>query len=196
MFLETSSDRGSIEIVCGCMFSGKTEELIRRMRRAKIAGLQAILFKPEIDIRYHKQQVVSHNATNMDGVPVKDSSEILQFITNQKVVGIDEAQFFDDDLPNVCAHLASLDKRVIIAGLDTDFMGRPFGPMPQLLATAEFVTKLHAICMVCGKTANHSFRKTRSNLTIEIGETDLYEARCRHCFNEGMGKKEDQIGLF
>ena len=196
MFLESSSFNGSIEVICGCMFSGKTEELIRRIKRARIAGLETILFKLVIDIRYHKEKIVSHNANSIDSYTVSNSKEILNKIEGQSVIGIDEAQFFDEDVVELCKYLASQNKRVIVAGLDMDFLGRPFGPMPYLLSISEFVTKLHAICKHCGNTATHSYRKTRSNLTVEIGETDIYEARCRKCFEKGQDLKEEQIGLF
>jgi len=196
MFLESSSYKGSLEVICGCMFSGKTEELIRRIKRARIAGLETILFKPEIDIRYHKEKIVSHNANSIDSYTVSSSKDILSRIDNQSVIGIDEAQFFDQDIVELCKYLASQNKRVIIAGLDMDFLGRPFGPMPNLLAISEFVTKLHAICKHCGNTATHTYRKTKSNQMVEIGETDIYEARCRKCFEKGQDLKEEQIGLF
>ena len=178
------------------MFSGKTEELIRRIKRARIAGLETILFKPVIDIRYHKEKIVSHNRNSMDGITVSNSKDILNQIKDQTVIGIDEAQFFDQEVVELSKYLTSQNKRVIIASLDMDFLGRPFGPMPFLLSISEYVTKLHAICKHCGNTATHTYRKTRSNQTVEIGETDIYEARCRKCFEKGQDLKEEQIGLF
>ncbi len=155
MFLEHTSDRsrkkGWIEVVCGSMFSGKTEELIRRLRRAEFAKQRVGIFKPGTDTRYHESDVVSHDKRTIPSIPVRDSAALLQQAGDLEVVGIDEAQFFDEHLPRVCEQLASQGVRVIVAGLDMDFQGRPFGPMPQLLAIAEFVTKVHAICMRCGE---------------------------------------------
>lgn len=177
---------GWIEVICGSMFSGKTEELIRRLKRAKIANKNIIVFKPKIDNRYHETHIMSHDENSFHSVPVEYASEILQHITKElEVVAIDEAQFFDDDLQNVCNELAYRGKRVIIAGLDLDYLGKPFGPMPQLLASAEYVTKLHAICMVCGNTAQYSYRKNNdSKEQVLVGTKDVYEARCRKCFND------------
>ncbi|MFM6976144.1 MAG: thymidine kinase [Sphingobacteriaceae bacterium] len=174
---------GSIEVICGSMFSGKTEELIRRLKRAKIAKLNVEIFKPKTDTRYDETAVVSHDANSIQSTPVESSSAILLLGTNTQVVGIDEAQFFDNELPEVCTQLANKGIRVIIAGLDMDFAGKPFGPMPALMAIAEDVTKVHAICLQCGAPANHSFRTVASESTILLGEKDSYEPRCRDCFN-------------
>lgn len=173
---------GWIEVVCGSMFSGKTEELIRRLNRAKIARQKVEIFKPAIDKRYHVADIVSHNDNSIRSTPVDTAEEILLLSGDCDVVGIDEAQFFDNALVDVCNKLAGSGKRVIVAGLDMDFQGAPFGSMPQLMATAEFVTKVHAICMVCGGIAQYSFRTSASQSQILLGETDSYEARCRHCY--------------
>lgn len=176
---------GWIEVVCGSMFSGKTEELIRRLKRAKIANKTIIVFKPKIDNRYHETHITSHDENSFHSIPVEYASEIISLVTSEtEVVAIDEAQFFDDDLLSVCNELAILGKRIIVAGLDLDYLGKPFGPMPQLLASAEYVTKLHAICMVCGNTAQYSYRKNNtSKEQVLVGTKDLYEARCRKCFH-------------
>lgn len=188
MFLEPSfhtQRRGWIEVICGSMFSGKTEELIRRLRRARIADQAVEIFKPLKDTRYSSDEVVSHDARTISSHPVGSSEEILTVASNIDVIGIDEAQFFDDQLPMVCEQLANRGHRVIIAGLDMDFRGRPFGPMPDLLASAEYITKLHAICNHCGNLATHTYRLTPDVETVVVGEKDIYEARCRHCFNLG-----------
>ncbi len=187
MFVEPhtgSEKRGWIEVVCGSMFSGKTEELIRRLKRAVIAGRKVEIFKPHIDIRYDEESIVSHDKRSIPSTPVSNSQSILVLASGVDVIGIDEAQFFDEQLPDVCNKLASAGSRVIIAGLDMDFTGKPFGPMPALLSMAEYVTKLHAICMQCGSPASYSFRLTASEQQIELGEKDIYEPRCRHCFNK------------
>ncbi|GIV40044.1 MAG: thymidine kinase [Thermonema sp.] len=173
---------GWIEVICGAMFSGKTEELIRRIRRAKIAKQKVGIFKPAIDTRYHHEEVVSHNANSIPSVPVPRAEDILPLASEYEVVGIDEAQFFDEKLPRVATELANQGKRVIIAGLDMDYQGKPFGCMPELMAIAEFVTKVHAICVRCGALASYSFRKVAAHDTILLGETDSYEPRCRRCF--------------
>lgn len=165
------------------MFSGKTEELIRRLRRAQIAKLEVEIFKPKTDTRYHDTAVVSHNSNSIQSTPVENSSAILLLSSNTQVVGIDEAQFFDDELPDVCIKLANKGIRVIIAGLDMDFKGQPFGPMPALMAISEDVTKVHAICVVCGSPASFSYRKVANDSTILLGEKESYEPRCRICFN-------------
>ena len=175
--------RGSIEVICGSMFSGKTEELIRRLRRAQIAKLEVEIFKPKTDTRYDDTAVVSHNSNSIQSTPVENSSAILLLSSNTQVVGIDEAQFFDGELPDVCIKLANKGIRVIIAGLDMDFKGKPFGPMPALMAIAEEVTKVHAICVVCGSPASFSYRKVANDSTILLGEKESYEPRCRICFN-------------
>jgi len=180
---------GWIEVICGSMFSGKTEELLRRLRRAQIAHQRVELFKPAFDNRYSATDVVSHNRQSWAGRPVEASFDILSAATNCEVIGIDEAQFFDENLPEVCRELANLGKRVIIAGLDMDSNGEPFGTMPILMATAEFVTKVNAICMQCGATAAYSFRLVASTEQKFLGETDHYEARCRRCFVNGMRAK-------
>ncbi len=174
---------GSIEVICGSMFSGKTEELIRRLKRAKIAQLNVEIFKPQTDVRYDDSDVVSHDANSIPSTPVENSSAILLLGTNTQVVGIDEAQFFDMELPAVCTQLANRGIRVIVAGLDMDFQGKPFGPMPALMAIAEDVSKVHAICLQCGAPANHSYRTVASEHTILLGEKESYEPRCRDCFN-------------
>lgn len=166
------------------MFSGKTEELIRRMKRAEFAQQKVEIFKPNIDIRYHEEDVVSHEGNSIRSTPVPASSNILLLANDVEVVGIDEAQFFDNELPHVCEELANQGVRVIIAGLDMDFKGAPFGPMPALMAKAEYVTKVHAICLRCGDLAQFSYRKTESKSVVLLGETLEYEPLCRKCFNE------------
>lgn len=188
MFLEPSfrgQRSGWIEVVCGSMFSGKTEELIRRLKRAKIANQRVEVFKPSKDIRYDSSNVVSHDENSLISKPIQHSSEILGSLGEVQVVGIDEAQFFDDELPDVCERLAIRGVRVIVAGLDMDFKGRPFGPMPQLLSIAEYITKLHAICHHCGSLATHSYRLSSDEETVVLGEKDKYEARCRICYQMG-----------
>ena len=188
MFIEpnfTGERRGWIEVICGSMFSGKTEELIRRLKRAKIANLKVEIFKPAIDIRFDETAVISHDLNSIHSAPVADAGMILQLVNNVDIVGIDEAQFFDDKLTNACETLASQGIRVIVAGLDMDFRGKPFGPMPQLLAVADFITKLHAICVRCGNLASMSYRKSASEEQVLLGEQDVYEPRCRKCFYEG-----------
>lgn len=198
MFLEPQSKiagehtSGSIEVICGCMFSGKTEELIRRLRRATIAKQNVEIFKPAIDTRYDNDDVVSHNKTSIRSTPVQFASDILLLAGDSDVIGIDEAQFFDDQIVDVCRKLANSGKRVIVAGLDMDAYGKPFGPMPYLLAIAEFVTKLHAICAISGSLASFSYKLTESEKTVELGETDIYEARNRKYFYEGQKEKQDK----
>lgn len=174
---------GSIEVICGSMFSGKTEELIRRLRRAQIAKLHVEIFKPKLDIRYSESAIVSHNQNSIQSTPVDHSTSILLLGTDTEVVGIDEAQFFDHELPHVCDQLANKGIRVIVAGLDMDFQGKPFGPMPAIMAIAELVTKVHAVCVQCGGPATYSFRTTSNESTILLGEKESYEPRCRTCFN-------------
>jgi thymidine kinase len=166
------------------MFSGKTEELIRRLKRAKIAQLQVEIFKPASDIRYHEEDIVSHNQNSIRSTPVLSSSEIVLLAGDCDVVGLDEAQFFDDNIVEVCITLANQGKRVIIAGLDMDFKGNPFGSMPQLMAIAEYVTKVHAVCVLCGGVAQYSYRTVNQQQTVLLGETESYQARCRTCFNK------------
>jgi thymidine kinase len=182
VFKRRSELGGSVEVICGSMFSGKTEELIRRLRRAQIARLNVEIFKPKTDTRYHETEVVSHNHNSIPSTPVDSSSAILLLGSHVQVVGIDEAQFFDDELPYVCNTLANKGVRVIIAGLDMDFQGRPFGPMPALMAMAESVTKVHAVCVKCGNEALYSYRLVPSDAKILLGEMESYEPRCRHCF--------------
>ena len=190
MFLERAASRsqrkGWVEVICGSMFSGKTEELIRRLRRAEFAKQKVEIFKPGVDTRYDENNVVSHEGTTIRSTPVPSSSNLLLLAGDIEVVGIDEAQFFDDGLPAVCVQLAGQGVRVIIAGLDMDFQGRPFGPMPQLMAMAEFVTKVHAICMRCGDLATFSHRTTASQELVVLGETDSYEPLCRGCFDAAV----------
>jgi thymidine kinase len=186
MFIEPinhSQQAGWIEVVCGSMFSGKTEELIRRLKRAKIANMHVGIFKPFIDIRYHSGKIVSHDENTINAIPVKGSNEILADTEPYNVVGIDEAQFFDEEIVTVCESLANAGKRVIVAGLDMDYTGKPFGPMPALLSVANFVTKLHAVCIKCGGIASYSHRISSNTDQVVLGEKDHYEARCRKCFN-------------
>jgi thymidine kinase len=171
------------------MFSGKTEELIRRLNRARIAKQKVEIFKPAIDTRYDEEDVVSHDSNAVKSNPVQNASQILFYAEEFEVVGIDEAQFFDDELINVCNELANRGKRVIVAGLDMDFTGKPFGPIPQLMATAEYVTKVHAICIRCGNLANYSHRTTQEDKLVLLGETDAYEPLCRKCFIEANTNK-------
>mgnify|MGYP000110721068 CR=1 FL=1 len=186
MFLESSGHhsrrKGAIEVICGSMFSGKTEELIRRLKRARIAKQKVEIFKPQIDMRYDDQNIVSHDANSITSTPLPGSANILLLSHDVDVVGIDEAQFFDNELPNVCETLANNGLRVIVAGLDMDFLGKPFGPMPQLLAIADYITKVHAICMHCGDLAHHSFRTVADNSLIMLGEKESYIPLCRSCF--------------
>jgi thymidine kinase len=192
MFLESKSNRDSkkgwIEVITGSMFSGKTEELLRRLKRARIANQKVEIFKPVIDVRYSEEEVVSHDNNAIHSTPVDSSGNILLLTGNVDVVGIDEAQFFDNNLPEVCAQLAGQGIRVIVAGLDMDFKGNPFGPIPKLLAIAEYVTKVHAICMRCGDLANFSHRLNDEEKTIMLGEKLEYEPLCRSCFEEAVKK--------
>jgi thymidine kinase len=183
---ESVGRAGWIEVICGCMFSGKTEELIRRLNRALIAKQNVEIFKPVTDKRYHEQNIVSHNETSIRSTPVNFASDILLLAGDCDVVGIDEAQFFDDAITEVCNTLANSGKRVIVAGLDMDYEGKPFGPMPNLLAVAEFVTKVRAICAQTGELASYSFRLTENNSQVMLGQKTEYEARSRRSFFEGM----------
>ncbi len=188
MFLEPaykSQRSGWIEVICGSMFSGKTEELIRRLKRARIANQKVEIFKPSKDTRYDERKVVSHDENALLSKPILTSKELLAILEDTEVVGIDEAQFFDAQLPDICQELAVKGKRIIIAGLDMDFRGQPFGPMPALMAVAEYITKVHAICPHCGNLATHSYRLSGENETIVLGEKDKYEPRCRLCFTMG-----------
>lgn len=173
---------GWIEVICGCMFSGKTEELIRRLRRAQIAKQEVSIFKPKVDTRYSREHIVSHSEQSIVSHPVDDASEILNLGREAQVIGIDEAQFFKVNLVDVCETLAGRGKRVIVAGLDQDYRGKPFEPIPQLLAVAEYITKTLAICVVCGNPADRTQRKTHQHDRVVIGAKDIYEARCRRCF--------------
>ena len=184
MFIEPNikgERRGWIEVICGSMFSGKTEELIRRLKRAKIANLKVEIFKPGIDVRYDETKVVSHDANAIQSTPVDNSQKILLLSQDVDVVGIDEAQFFDEEITNVCETLATKGVRVIVAGLDMDYLGKPFGQMPNLLSIADYITKLHAICVQCGNIANISYRKIAQEGQVLLGEKDIYEPRCRTC---------------
>lgn len=187
MFIEPnlSGERiGWIEVICGSMFSGKTEELIRRLKRVKIANLKVEIFKPSIDTRYDEIQVVSHDDNAIHSTPIDNSQTILLMANDVDVVGIDEAQFFDPEIVNVCQTLAMRGIRVIVAGLDMDYKGKPFGAMPNLLAIADYITKLHAICVKCGNIANISYRKTTQDGQLLLGEKDIYEPRCRKCYHK------------
>ncbi|HKJ43380.1 MAG TPA: thymidine kinase [Sunxiuqinia sp.] len=188
MFLERDvshrKNGGIIEVIAGAMFSGKTEELIRRLRRAQYARQQVEIFKPVIDTRYSQDEVVSHDENSIQSTPVENSSNILLLAGNVDVVGIDEAQFFDKGLVEVCQKLANLGTRVIIAGLDMDFQGRPFGPMPDLMAVADYVSKVHAICMRCGSVAQFSHRLVSNEKQVLLGEKSEYEPLCRECYNK------------
>jgi len=191
-FLENSvrstGKRGSIEVITGSMFSGKTEELIRRLRRAQFAGLKVEIFKPSLDNRYSDIRVVSHDEKSIVSTPVDNASAILLLAGDVDVIGVDEAQFFDNSIVEVCNKLADKGIRVIATGLDMDFMGNPFGPIPALLSIAEYVTKLHAICMRCGNLAQYSFRKSDEDQVVVLGEKDKYEPLCRSCYNEALKK--------
>ena len=183
VFRRRGESGGSIEVICGYMFSGKTEELMRRLKRARIARLSVGIFSPKADIRYGENALVSHNANSIPSMPVSKASAILLPGSQVQVVGIDEAQFFDNELPEICNILANKGVRVIIAGLDMDFQGRPFGPMPALMAIAESVTKLHAVCVKCGNPALYSYRLVAEDGQILLGEKESYEPRCRICYN-------------
>lgn len=180
--LSSRRHRGWVEVVCGSMFSGKTEELIRRLKRALLAQQKVEIFKPKIDVRYSEKKVVSHNETAIHSTPVSFSNDILLRAVSCDVVGIDEVQFFDDEIVDVVNKLANDGKRVIVAGLDMDYLGRPFSPMDDLLAVAEYVTKVHAICMQCGSIASYTHRRIKGDKQVMIGEKDIYEALCRSCF--------------
>ncbi len=188
MFLEPNfrgQRSGWIEVICGSMFSGKTEELIRRLKRARIANQKVEIFKPKKDSRYDETNVVSHDENTILSIPVEKSTEIIALSTGNNVIGIDEAQFFDEDLVRVVQKLAVRGMRVIVAGLDMDFKGVPFGPMPDLLAVAEYITKVHAICPHCGSLATHSYRLSEESEQVVLGEKDKYEPRCRVCYEMG-----------
>ena len=191
MFLENAKKAGSIEVICGSMFSGKTEELIRRMKRAQFAKQSIKIYKPCIDVRYSEEDVVSHDAHSITSTPIDTPAKMLDMIGQVEVIGIDEAQFFDGSIVEVVQTLANNGIRVIIAGLDTDFLGKPFGPMPALMAVAEDIQKVHAICVKCGSPANHSHRLSKSNELVVLGETDIYEPLCRHCYNSAIKEEKE-----
>ncbi len=174
-------DTGWIEVITGCMFSGKTEELIRRLRRAQIAKQKVKIFKPKIDSRYSQESIVSHNEQSLPSILIEDIIEVLNYADDAQVIGIDEAQFFNDSVVHICNLLASRGKRVIVAGLDQDYTGKPFEPIPQLLAIAEYITKQHAICVVCGNPADKTQRKIAESERVIVGAANIYEARCRKC---------------
>ena len=185
MFIEPNirgERRGWIEVICGSMFSGKTEELIRRLKRVKIANLKVEIFKPALDTRFDEVRIISHDTNEIHSTPIDNSQKILLLAQDVDVIGIDEAQFFDSELPNVCDQLAYRGMRVIVAGLDMDFTGKPFGQMPFIMAKADYVTKLHAICVKCGHIANYSYRKIPNEDQVMLGATDAYEPRCRKCY--------------
>ena len=193
MFLENSirdtKRLGWIEVIAGSMFSGKTEELIRRLKRARFANLKVEIFKPVVDTRYSEREVVSHDANMILSTPVQTASNILLLVNDVDVVGIDEAQFFDKGLADVCNSLADKGIRVIVAGLDMDYKGRPFGPIPALFSIAEYITKVHAICMRCGNLAHYSYRKTDTDKLVVLGEKDNYEPLCRACYLKATKSK-------
>lgn len=187
--IDQQQTSGWIEVICGSMFSGKTEELIRRLNRAKIADLKVEIFKPATDTRYHESNVVSHDKKEIRSTPVQFANDILLLASDCDLVGIDEAQFFDNAVVDVSVKLANQGKRVIVAGLDMDYLAKPFEPMNDLMAVAEFVTKTHAICMNCGAIASYTYRLDDSDKQVLLGEKDVYQARCRRCYNEGMLSK-------
>lgn len=194
MFIEpnlTGERRGWIEVICGSMFSGKTEELIRRLKRARIANLKVEIFKPGIDVRYDEVNIVSHDANAILSTPIDNSQKILLLAQEVDVIGIDEAQFFDDEIAHVCQELANRGARVIVAGLDMDFMGKPFGQMPYLLAVADYITKLHAICVDCGNIASFSYRLGKNQEQVLLGEKDEYQPLCRKHYFEKMKKDQE-----
>ena len=192
MFSENTKKTGCIEVICGSMFSGKTEELIRRLKRAQFAKQKIEIFKPTIDKRYSDLDVVSHDSTTIPCTPIKTPARMLNIGQDVQVVGIDEAQFFDESIIEVCQTLANRGIRVIVAGLDTDYLGKPFGPMPGLMAIAEDVQKVHAICVRCGNLANHSHRLSTSRKLVVLGEKDVYEPLCRKCYNEAVAEEKSE----
>ena len=191
MFSEIFKKSGSVEVICGSMFSGKTEELIRRLRRAQFAGQKIAIFKPKVDVRYSEDNVVSHDLKSVPSTAISSPTEIFLMDSDVRVVGIDEAQFFDDSLIKVVQTLANRGVRVIVAGLDTDYLGKPFGPMPALMAIAEEVQKVHAICVKCGNLANHSHRLTKDQNLVVLGEKDVYEPLCRDCYNKAIAAEKE-----
>ena len=192
MFLESAKKAGSIEVICGSMFSGKTEELIRRMKRAQFAKQKVEIYKPCIDVRYSEDKVVSHDSHSIPSTPIDSPAKMLELSSDVEVVGVDEAQFFDSSIVEVVQALANKGIRVIIAGLDTDFLGKPFGPMPALMAVAEDIQKVHAICVRCGSPANHSQRLSKSEELVLLGEKDEYEPLCRHCYNAAVEAEKNK----
>ena len=188
MFLEQfpieGKQHGWIEVICGSMFSGKTEELIRRLKRVEFAQQKLLLFKPAIDDRYHEENLVSHKGSSFQAIPVNSSADILNHWKKERIVAIDEAQFFDHDLVSVCNDLAKQGVRVILAGLDMDYLGKPFGPMPELLCAAEYVTKVHAICVSCGNLAQFSHRTIKTDGQVLVGAVETYQPLCRACYNK------------
>ncbi len=197
MYMNAGPNRGHIEVICGPMFSGKSEELISRLNRVRIARQRCQIFKPKLDDRYDKKQIVTHSAQKIQAVVVNSSQELLEHIDwKAAVIGIDEVQFFDDGIVEVCEKLANSGKRVVVAGLDLDFRGQPFGPVPRLLAVAEYVTKQLAVCMKCGSLASRSQRLAPLVDTVVVGAMDLYEARCRHCWDPNEALEAAQPSLF
>ena len=194
MFSDNHKKSGCIEVVCGSMFSGKTEELIRRLRRAQFANQKIAIFKPTVDNRYSDMEVVSHDFHKISSTPIQRPEEMLKVGPEIEVVGVDEAQFFDDSLVDVCQQLANRGIRVIVAGLDTDYLGLPFGPMPRLMAVAEDVQKVHAICVHCGALANHSHRLSKNKDLVLLGEMDVYEPLCRECYNRAIAGADGAKG--
>ena len=192
MFLESAKKAGSIEVICGSMFSGKTEELIRRMKRAQFAKQKVEIYKPCVDVRYSEDKVVSHDFHSIPSTPIDSPAKMLELSSDVEVVGVDEAQFFDSSIVEVVQTLANKGIRVIIAGLDTDFLGKPFGPMPALMAVAEDIQKVHAICVRCGSPANHSHRLSKSEELVLLGEKDEYEPLCRHCYNAAVEAEKNK----
>ncbi|MCQ2167531.1 MAG: thymidine kinase [Bacteroidales bacterium] len=190
MFSENNRKTGSIEVICGSMFSGKTEELIRRLHRAQFANQKIAIFKPVVDNRYSDVEVVSHDGKSVKSQPISSPAEMLTVDAGIKVIGIDEAQFFDDSIVEVVQFLANRGIRIIAAGLDMDYTGKPFGPMPKLMAIAEDVQKVHAICVKCGNLANHSHRLSKSTDLVVLGEKDVYEPLCRECFNKAVAREK------
>lgn len=191
MFIESAKKSGSIEVICGSMFSGKTEELIRRLRRAEFANQKVEIYKPCIDVRYSEDQVVSHEGHSIPSTPIESPASMLLLSSDVEVVGIDEAQFFDDTIVEVVQTLANRGIRVIVAGLDQDFLGKPFGAMPALMAVAEDVQKVHAICVKCGSPAQHSHRLSTNENLVVLGEKDVYEPLCRHCYNQAIEAEKE-----
>lgn len=190
MFSENHKKSGCIEVICGSMFSGKTEELIRRLRRAQFANQKIEIFKPAVDTRYSAAEVVSHDFHKIESKPIAKAEEMLNVPSDVEVVGVDEAQFFAENLVDICQQLANRGIRVIVAGLDTDYKGKPFGPIPALLAVAEDVQKVHAICVKCGNLANHSHRLSKSKKLVVLGEKDIYEPLCRDCYNKAIAEED------